>query len=136
MASYLAEVAPEVQVIGALPEASPVMAASVAAGHVIEMPTLPTLSDGTAGGMEADSVTFEVCRSLVHEWVTVSEEEIAHAMRLWATNQKGEIEGAAGVAIAACLRDAGRIDGARVGIVICGGNIAPDRWREVTSPGT
>jgi threonine dehydratase len=136
MASYLAEVAPTVQIIGALPEASPVMAASVAAGRVIEMPTLPTLSDGTAGGMESDSVTFEVCRRLVHAWVTVSEDEIAGAMRLWATHHDGEIEGAAGVAMAACLRDAGRMDGARVGIVICGGNIAHDRWAEVTGTGT
>lgn len=132
MASYLAEFGPGVRVIGALPEASPVMSASVAAGHVVEMPTLPTLSDGTAGGMEADSVTFEVCRDLVHEWVTVSEEEIAAAMRLWSKHHAGEIEGAAGVAIAACLRDAGRIDGSRAAIVICGGNIAHERWAAVT----
>lgn len=132
MASYLAEVAPGVRVVGALPEASPVMAASVAAGHVVEMATFPTLSDGTAGGMEADSVTFDVCRTLVHEWVTVSEDEIAEAMRLWARHHEGEIEGAAGVAIAACLRGAGRMDGQRVAIVICGGNIAPERWTAVT----
>lgn len=135
MASYLSEFAPEVRVLGALPEASPVMSASVAAGRVIEMPTLPTLSDGTAGGLEADSVTFEVCRTLVHEWVTVSEEEIAGAMRLWAKHHEGQIEGAAGVAIAACLRDAGRIDGSHVAIVICGGNIAAERWAGVTGAG-
>lgn len=135
MASYLAEFAPSVRLIGALPEASPVMSVSVAAGHVVEMPTSPTLSDGTAGGMEADSVTFEVCRTLVHEWVTVSEEEIAGAMRLWAKHHPGEIEGAAGVAIAACLRDAGRIDGSRAAIVICGGNIAHERWTAVTGAG-
>ena len=136
MASYLAEVAPGVRVIGALPEASPVMAASVAAGHVVEMPTLPTLSDGTAGGMETDSVTFEVCRTLVHEWVTVSEDEIAGAMRLWARHHDGEIDGAAGVAIAACLRDAGRSGGGTAAIVICGGNIAPERWSAVTGDAT
>ncbi|MBC7897248.1 MAG: threonine/serine dehydratase [Cytophagaceae bacterium] len=135
MASYLAEFAPEVRVVGVLPEASPVMSVSVAAGHVVEMATSPTLSDGTAGGMEADSVTFEICRTLVHEWMTVSEEEIAAAMRQWAKYHPGEIEGAAGVAIAGCLRDAGRIDGARVAIVICGGNIAHERWTAVTGQG-
>lgn len=132
MASYLADVAPQVQLVGALPEASPVMAASVKAGHVVEMETLPTLSDGTAGGMEPDSITFDVCRSLVDAWVTVSEAEIADAMRWWARHHEGMIEGAAGVALAACLRDAGRLGSDRAAVVICGGNIAGARWTEVT----
>ncbi|MGQ0648230.1 MAG: threonine/serine dehydratase [Gemmatimonadaceae bacterium] len=131
MAAYLTEAAPNVRIVGALPVNSPVMAESVRAGRVVEMESLPTLSDGTAGGIEEGSITFGICRALVHEWVTVSEDEIARAMRLWAASHESAIEGAAGVAIAAMLREAAHLGGQRVGVVICGGNIAMDRWREV-----
>jgi threonine dehydratase len=135
IAAYLATAMPQARIIGALPASSPVMAESVAAGRIIEMESLPTLSDGTAGGIEADAVTFEVCRTLVHGWVTVSEEEIAAAMRLWAESHDGMIEGAAGVALAAVMRERGRLSGERVGVVICGGNIARDRWDAAVSRG-
>jgi threonine dehydratase len=40
------------RVVGAQPQNSPVMHASVKAGRVVEMTSLPTLSDGSAGGLE------------------------------------------------------------------------------------
>lgn len=133
MATWIADVSPATRIVGALPAHSPVMAESVRAGRIVEMPSLPTLSDGTAGGIEDGSVTFHPCRTLVHEWVTVPEVEIADAMRRWSRTMDGPVEGAAGVAIAALLRDAGRIDGQRVAVVICGGNVSRDVWEHVTA---
>ena len=52
IAGYLKAVYPGVQIIGCLPQNSPVMAASVRAGHIVEMESLPTLSDGSAGGVD------------------------------------------------------------------------------------
>src|SRR4029450_4917604 len=51
---------PDVRIIGAQPANSRVMIESMRAGHVVEIPSLPTLSDGTAGGIEVDTLTFPI----------------------------------------------------------------------------
>lgn len=96
---------------------------SVRAGHVVEMESLPTLSDGSAGGIEADAITFPLCSMLVDDWILVEESEIATAIRLIAETHHQLIEGAAGVAVAAYLKDQQRGKGRKVAIVLCGANI-------------
>ena len=100
------------------------MAKSVAAGRVLDLPSETTLSDGTAGGVEPDSITFELCRELVDEFVLVSEAEIAAAMRAYINAEQDQIEGAAGVAIAALLNRQDVVRGMKVAIIICGGNVS------------
>jgi len=122
---------PSVRVVGAVPANSPVMAASVRAGKIVQMPVLPTLSDGTAGGIEPGAVTFELCQALVDEWVEVSEAEIGNAMRHCLIIEHLLVEGSAGVAVAASIRCAAELRGARVAVVLCGANIAADTLRDV-----
>lgn len=38
-----------------------------------------TVSDGTAGGVEEDSITIEICKRLVDDWLLIKEEQIIHA---------------------------------------------------------
>jgi threonine dehydratase len=123
---------PTVRIVGCLPEASPVMARSVAAGEIVEVESQPTLSDGTAGGIEVGSVTFPLCAALVDEWETVSEPEIADAMRHCLTAEHLLVEGAAAVAVAGFRRHAGRL-GFRgtSGIVLCGANVSAETLRKV-----
>ena len=120
-----------VQTIGCLPENSTVMLESVKAGRIVEMEGLPTLSDGTAGGIEPDAITFAICRRVVDDWMTVSEAEIAEAMRLVHRESGEVIEGAAGVAVAALLQTDQHYAGQTVAVVICGGNIDEARFREI-----
>ncbi len=91
-------------IVGASPANDAAMAASVQAGDIIDIETSPTLSDGTAGGIEPGSITFPLCRDLVDEWILVSEAEIADAMCLAIDTEHTLIEGAAGVALAAGMR--------------------------------
>ncbi len=130
MAIDLKSFLPDVRLVGCLPEHSPVMAKSVAAGAIVEMPSLPTLSDGTAGGIEAGSLTFPICQRLVDDWVTVSEEEIAAAMRHCLTVEHTLVEGAAGVAVAAFWRQAPQCHGVAA-IVLCGANVSGETLRRV-----
>ncbi|HTO31520.1 MAG TPA: threonine/serine dehydratase [Pararhizobium sp.] len=131
IASYLKAKAPNVKVIGCSPEASRVMAASVAADRVLDLESDDTLSDGTAGGLEPDTITFEICRDLVDAWVDVSEDEIAKAMRMFVEQHHMLVEGAAGVAIAAALKaDRNLIDGPVV-IVSCGRNVSTSVLKRV-----
>ncbi len=122
---------PAIQVVGCLPANSPVMAVSVERGAIVDMPSLPTLSDGTAGGIEEGAVTFALCQALVDEYILVSEAEIAAAMREIMEGQHLLVEGAAGVAVAALLKTQAQWGGKQVAVVLCGGNISLQTLRAV-----
>jgi len=117
------------RIVGAQPANSKVMIESVRAGHVVNIPSLPTLSDGSAGGIEADAVTFPLNRDLVDEWIEIPEDEIARAMRFAIEVEHLLIEGSAAVAVAAAARTQEPLSG-RVVVVLCGGNISAARLRE------
>ena len=125
IASHLKPLHPHLQIIGCSPENSQVMIQSVKAGRILDLPSRPTLSDGTAGGIEPGAITFDLCRELVDEFVTVTEDEIVRSLRLFLENQHMLIEGAAAVAIASYLKMCDRFKDSNVVIVICGANISP-----------
>ena len=128
---YLKAIGRRVEMVACSPENSAVMHHSIAAGRVLEMDSRPTLSDGTAGGVEPGAITLDLCRALVDHRVLVREDEIAAAMRLVIGRHHTLIEGAAGVAVAAYLKEKERYGGRRVVIVLCGANIGLDRLRGV-----
>ena len=121
---------PGIRVIGAQPINSRVMAESVRAGHVLELPSEPTLSDGTAGGVEIDSITFPYCRDLVDEWIEVPEADIARSMRQTIEEEHMLIEGAAAVAVAVVAERRTTFTGP-VAVVLCGANVSAERVRSV-----
>ena len=116
--------APHAEVIGCWPENSAVLYESIQAGRIIEAAESPTLSESTAGGVEPDSITFDLCREAMHHGVLVSEDEILRAMR-FGHAQGWAIEGAAGVALAAYFKEAARYAGRKSVVLICGGNPSP-----------
>lgn len=124
IAAYLKDKWPSCQIIGCSPENSAVMIESQAANRILDLPSKPTLSDGTAGGVEPGSITFDYCRQLVDRYETVTEDEIATAMRLTIENDHKLIEGAAGVAVAAMFKQKERLKGKKVIVVLCGGNVS------------
>ena len=121
---------PDIMIYACQPLASPVMARSVEAGHIVDMPSDATLSDGTAGGIEPASMTFPICQAVVDEFVLVDESRIAAAMRLYMKHESETIEGAAGVAGAALLDLGPRLRGRKVVVIVCGGNISDDKLQE------
>ena len=131
IASHIKATASRIQTVGCQPQNSAVMLASVRAGRIVDTASLPTLSDGSAGGIEPDAVTFSLCQNHVDHWLTVSEDEIAAAMRLIYYEIGECIEGAAGVAVASLLKTARRFAGQRLAVVICGGNVDSDSWQRV-----
>ena len=115
---------PRTRVVGCWPANSRVMYQCLRAGEIIGF-AAATLSESTAGGVEAGSITFDLCRQVIDECVLVSEAEILKAMR-WAHARDWPVEGAAAVAIAAFCKEAGRHNGQTVVIVCCGGNTSPE----------
>lgn len=129
--AFLRSAFPRVSIVGCQPAASAVMAQSVQRGAITDLPSAPTLSDGTAGGIEAGALTFELCRDLVDEFVLVSEEQIAAAMRDFIDAEHMLVEGAGGVALAALRKKALDYRGRDVVIVVCGANVSRETLRQV-----
>jgi threonine dehydratase len=124
VASVLKQRLPGIRVIGASPTADAAMIASVRAGRVVVVDMAPTLSDGTAGSIEKGSLTLDLCRTLVDDWVSVGEPDIRSALRMVIDTEHVLVEGSAATAFAAArlLRDT--IAGQRVAVISCGSNIS------------
>ncbi len=122
---------PDVRIYGCQPRASAVMAHSVEAGKILDLPSAATLSDGTAGGIEADTITFPLNQAVVDEFVILDEQQIAAAMRLYMGCQDDIIEGAAGVAIAGLIASSAKVREQKVVVIVCGGNISDDKLAAV-----
>ncbi len=122
--SYLKSAAPRAQIIGCWPENSAVLYECVKAGRIFEAPETTTLSESTAGGVEENSITFDLCREVMHHGVLVTEDEILRAMR-WGHARGWSMEGASGVALAAYFKEAKQYADKKAVVLICGGNPSP-----------
>jgi threo-3-hydroxy-L-aspartate ammonia-lyase len=122
--------APEMRIVGVEPEAGDDTARSFAAGERVQIDVPRTIADGlqtTAPG----ELTFSVNRERVDEIVTVSDDQIVDAMAFLFDRMKLVVEPSGAVGVAALL--AGRISGARVGVVLSGGNVGAARFAELLS---
>jgi threonine dehydratase len=128
---YLKAVQPTLTVVGCSPQSSPVMFESIQAGQIVEMESQPTLSDGTAGGIEPDSLTFPLCRQLIDKHILLSEAAIRSAVRLFIETHHQLIEGAAGLPVAALLQEREYFQGKNVVLIICGANMSIEALRMV-----
>lgn len=126
--TVLKHLSPATQIIGCWPAVAPTLQKSLEVGAIIDMQEGDTLSDGTAGGVEPDSITFPLCQQLLDRTVLVSEAQIREAMRDVAATERWIIEGAAGVAVAAMKKLAPAYQGKRVAVVICGRNITLEKF--------
>ena len=131
-ASVLKAHNPDIEIYGCQPLASPVMTRSIEAGEILDLPSESTLSDGTAGGIEAGAVTFPLNQAVVDHWVVVDEQQIIEAMQAFMAEEEDVIEGAAGVAVAGLLAQRNAVKGKKVVVVICGGNISTEMLMSVT----
>jgi threonine dehydratase len=131
IAGFLKSKNPDAQIIGCSPQNSQVMIQSVRAGKVLDLPSLPTISDGTAGGIEPGSITLDLCREFVDDYITVTEEEIKESLREFMQTQHMLIEGSAAVAVAAFKKQADSFAGLNVVVIICGGNISLETLKTI-----
>ena len=129
IATWIKSKKPEIQVIGCQPANSPEMYESIKAGKIIDCPALHTLSDGSAGGIEPNSITFPMCKSLINQFSIISENEIKDAIRFMHNSFGEKIEGAAAVAVASAFKYNGVFK--NMAVVICGGNINPEVFQSI-----
>jgi len=121
----------DLRVFACSPENSPNMVASIRAGKIIDVESKPTLSDGTAGGIEPGAITFALCQKYVDDYVLVSEDEIKTALKMFINTHHMLIEGAAAVALAAVFKRQEDLRGKNVVVVLCGANIGLEDLKQV-----
>lgn len=125
MGVVLRELAPGVRVIGAQSVKTAAMSLSVAAGHVVPIPSEPTLADGLAG--QIDEEALAIGQYCADEIVTVTEEEIGETIAwLWRT-ERLKSEGAGAVAVAAIRHNKIAALRGPVVAIVSGGNIDETR---------
>lgn len=120
----------DVRVIGVEAAASTAFSASLAAGHVVDVPIGETIADGLAGGVEPGSVTVDIVRdSGVVDMVTVDEDELLAAVAELHREHGLVAEGAGAAAVAAVRSGkAAAADGPVVALVT-GRNVTDDDLR-------
>ncbi len=131
IAGLLRSVRPGARTVGVEPETSAFMAASIAAGRLVDIVERETIADAVAGGIEPGSITFPLYRDLVDRTVTVDEEMIANAMSLLYDRHYRIVEGAGALPAAGLLARAEDFPGRTVVLVVSGRNISEERFRAV-----
>src|SRR5262249_56957490 len=132
--AYLKAVSPATEIVGCWPENSRVLYESIKAGRILDVPEQPTLSESTAGGLEPDSVTLDVCRQVIDRSALVSEAEILAVMRRVRESEGWLMEGAAAVAVSAFQKGRKRYWGKKVAMTICGVEDLPSVEQPHASP--
>ena len=110
------------EIIGVQSTEAPAYALSFSAGHVVTTPTANTRADGMATRLP-DADALEIIRKGAARIVTVTDDEVAAAIRAYWQDTHNLAEGAGAAPLAALLQERAAMRGKRVGIVLCGGNI-------------
>ncbi|MBM3810601.1 MAG: threonine ammonia-lyase [Acidimicrobiia bacterium] len=122
MACAVKETNPRIRVIGVQTARLPSMLAAIENNAPQTLPAATTIADGIAV-RRAGERTLPLIRKYVDEIVTVEEEEIASAILLLLETEKTLAEGAGAAALAALLHQKTQMQGRRVAVLVCGGNI-------------
>lgn len=135
IAALVRAVAPRARIVGVQSIRTNAMAASLAAGHRVEVAVLPTLADGLAGQIDDDG--FAVGRAALDDIVTVTEQEIAAAIAWLSHEHDMRVEGSGAVGVAAVLHGRAAAVRAPAVVIVSGGNIDDVRWRAIVDgPGS
>jgi threonine dehydratase len=116
------------RVVGVEPAAGDDWQQSFSRGERVEIDVPRTIADGLQTHAPG-KLTWQVARPLVDEVVTVTDEQMVDAMRFAFERLKLVIEPSGAVGLAA-VRE-GLVSGARVGVIISGGNVAAGRFAEL-----
>lgn len=110
------------EIIGVQATGAPAYARSFEEGRVVALNRAETHADGVAV-RQPDADAFAIIRAGAARIVTVSDDDIADAIRAYWTDTHNLVEGAGAAPLAALLQERTRMAGKRVGLVISGGNI-------------
>ena len=121
---------PGITVVGVEPEAGNDTQQSLAAGTIVHIAVPQTIADG-AQTQASGLLTFPVIQALVQRIVTVSDAQLVSTMQFFAQRLKQVVEPTGCLAAAALLEGVEVWRGARVGVILSGGNVDLPRYAEL-----
>jgi threonine dehydratase len=110
------------EIVGVVAENAAAYALSFKASQLIPTNSARTFADGMAC-RDPNGEAFDIIKQGAARVVTVSEEEIAEAIRTYYATTHNLAEGAGAAPLAALLKEKARYAGKRVGLILSGGNI-------------
>jgi threonine dehydratase len=110
------------KIVGVQAEGADSYARSLAAGRVVATERAETFADGMATRVP-DPAAFEIIRKGAERIVTLSDAEIAAAMRAYYQDTHNLAEGAGAAPLAALIKVREAMAGKRIGLVLSGGNV-------------
>ncbi|VVO47675.1 L-threonine dehydratase biosynthetic IlvA [Pseudomonas fluorescens] len=110
------------QVVGVVSTEAAAAKLSFDAGAICETQTANTFADGLAVRKPVPEA-FAIYRAAAARIVSVGEEQIAEAMRVYYTDTHNLAEGAGAAALAALIQEREAMAGKRVGVILSGGNV-------------
>ncbi len=129
--TYLKAVSPNTEMVCCLAENSPCMQACLQAGEVVQIDCTDTIADGIAGNLEPGSITIDLCKNIIDDTICCDEAETKAAMKLLIEKEHLLIEGSAGTALAAMIKNQANIQGKNIVLIVCGANISLDKLKSV-----
>jgi threonine dehydratase len=103
---------------------------SFKAGHAISAPARTALADGLACSVP-DAESLAIVLDQADDVIAVSDDEVAHAMRVLFADTHNVAEGAGAASMAAALQQRDKWAGKRVGVTLCGGNVDSAMFAQV-----
>jgi threonine dehydratase len=123
-------VSPGCRVWGVEPEAGNDGQRSLAAGEIVHIPTPATIADG-AQTQHLGQLTFAIIRRDVAGIVTATDAQLVEAMRFFAERMKLVVEPTGCLGFAGARHAGVSLAGARVGVILSGGNIDLARFAQL-----
>jgi len=133
VAAYLQYVRPDVEVVGVEPEDAACLAAALAAGQPVTLPTVGLFADGAAVA-RVGAEPFRICRQALARVITVTTDQICAAIKDIFDDTRSIAEPAGALAVAGLKRwvEATGAQGKTLVAIDSGANMNFDRLRHVS----
>ncbi|MDF0597196.1 threonine dehydratase [Psychromarinibacter halotolerans] len=122
------------EVIAVVAEGAPCARLSVEAGRLVETNTADTFADGMAVRVPVQAA-FDIYAKGASRFVTVSDAEIAQAMRVLYEDTHNLAEGSGAAALAALMQEKDAMAGRKAGVILSGGNVDAGVFADVLAGG-
>ena len=125
--------APQCKVYGVEPEAGNDAQQSLRQGHIVKIDTPKTIADGAQTQALGD-ITYAIIQRDVTDIVTATDAQLVDCMRFYAERMKMVVEPTGALSLAGARFGGLDLQGARVGVLISGGNVDLGRYAHMLNP--
>ncbi|GAA5071151.1 threonine dehydratase [Roseibacterium beibuensis] len=122
------------EIVGVVSENAQTAKLSAEAGHAVETQTARTFADGMAVRVPVQEA-LDIYGEKAARIITVSDEEVAEAIRVYYRDIHNLAEGAGAAPLAGLMQERAAMKGKKVGVILCGGNIDTDWFLTVMQGG-